>query len=375
MKRTLVTIIVVTLIGFTFCDKKPSAPELENPYDPQYAAGDDIPPTAAFVFSSQDSFMYKFDASASYESEDSSFQILYRWDFENDGRWNVDWTPQATTHYVYRTSGTKSVLLEVKGIQSLIGRTQAAVKAKVPAYMNTMVYIPAGVFLMGYEYFFGSHDPRPVHQVNLDAFWMSKYEITNQQFAEFLNSYGREYDDNSYYMIYPDPWGIRKNGSTWEPQPGYANHPVVGVTWYGAAQYAKWQGTRLPTEAEWEYAARGTGDKKSWLISGCVSGYDCDGYAWFANNSGGRTHTVGELHPNSFGLYDMSGNVYEWCQDWFGLYPAASVINPRGPAKGTERVYRGGAYNSMSDIIPDRFAMIPLYFTNTIGFRVVKSAL
>ena len=206
-----------------------------------------------------------------------------------------------------------------------------------------MVVIPAGEFLMGSPAGEGYDEEHPQHKVYVDAFFMDTYEVTNSQYAKFLNDYGKNTDDAGQQMIYENAWGVRKVGGKWEPQPGYENHPVVYVTWYGAAQYAKFYGKRLPTEAEWEKACR-AGSTGKWCFGDDES--QLGEYAWYSVNSGGTTHPVGGKKANAYGLYDMHGNVWEWCADWYGgaYYASSPYQNPQGPVSGEYRVLRGGSW-------------------------------
>jgi formylglycine-generating enzyme required for sulfatase activity len=200
------------------------------------------------------------------------------------------------------------------------------------------VWIKEGEFTMGC----GESDTKcvdsenPAHPVHVDGFWMGKYEVTNAQYR--MSKEGASHDSGKYQ-------GQSLNGS---------NQPVVNVSWYDAKAYADWlteqsggQYTfRLPTEAEWEYAAR-AGSKTIYSF-----GND-DGqlgeYAWYDQNSKNQTHPVGQKKKNEWGLYDMYGNVWEWCQDWYdkAYYeksPANKPVNnPQGPASGSEHVFRGGS--------------------------------
>jgi formylglycine-generating enzyme len=137
-----------------------------------------------------------------------------------------------------------------------------------------------------------------------------------------------------------------KNGSYWESQSGYENFPVVWVTWYGANQYAKWAGGRLPTEVEWEYAARGGVKSQGYVYSGSNN---LDEVAWYNVNSGGHLNPVGQKKANELGLYDMTGNVWEWCQDWYdeNYYDISPSVNPKGPESGTDRVLRGASWGDL----------------------------
>ncbi|MEQ8189965.1 MAG: formylglycine-generating enzyme family protein [Candidatus Eremiobacterota bacterium] len=205
-----------------------------------------------------------------------------------------------------------------------------------------MVFIKGGTFQMGQ-----TDIAMPVHQVTLSDFYIGTYEVTNKEYSLF------------------DPE---------HENPG-DNLPVVNVTWDEACAYCQWlsgktgKTYRLPTEAEWEYACRaGTTTEYYW-------GTEMDDeFCWYFGNSEGKVHPVGQRKPNLFGLYDMMGNVWEWCSDWFGDYPAEEEINPAGADFGTFRVYRGGcwcydAYCCRSAI---RNSGAPMFSYDYLGFRIVK---
>lgn len=180
------------------------------------------------------------------------------------------------------------------------------------------VKIPAGKFRMGSK----DESNATVHTVSLDSFYISKTLVTFDQYDIFCEATGRN----------------KPNDRGW----GRGNRPVINVSWHDADAFCKWLSAKtgekihLPTEAQWEYACRAgtTGDRYGKL----------DEIAWYKNNSGGKTHPVAQKEPNAYGLYDMLGNVWEWCNDFYGDYPPGAVVNPTGPEDGTNRVLRGGSW-------------------------------
>ena len=214
-----------------------------------------------------------------------------------------------------------------------------------------MFLIPAGEFQMGSNDSEADDDEKPVHTVYIDAFYMDKYEVTNAQYKGFIRAnpeWGKDRINRSFhdgdYLKY---W----NGNDYPS--GEANHPVVYVSWYAAMAYAKWAGKRLPTEAEWEYAARGglSGKKYPW-------GNNLDSSKANYGRNVGTTTAVGKYSPNGYGLYDMAGNVWEWCLDEYdwNFYQNSRRRNPIAGASSvdwvinnitnvkTRRVLRGGSW-------------------------------
>ena len=187
----------------------------------------------------------------------------------------------------------------------------------------------------------------PVHKVKLDGFYMDSHEITVGQFKRFLKQSGYKPE------AVKAGWDINKlwnEVKKWSPTD---EHPVVFVSWNDATAYAKWAGKRLPTEAEWEYAARGgrVGKRYSWGDDKKVA----RDYANYVGRGGrdkwegvpnGGTAPVGSFKPNGYSLYDMAGNVWEWCGDWYGsdYYSKSPAKNPPGPGTGKSRVLRGGSW-------------------------------
>ncbi len=216
------------------------------------------------------------------------------------------------------------------------------------------VWVPAGSFTMGSPANEQGHSPDEVqHNVTLSqGFWLGKYEVTQAQWQRVMGS----------------------NPSTFKGD----DLPVEMVSWDNIQQFMSKLNKsesgpyRLPTEAEWEYACR----------AGSTGAYgNGDGplndYGWYSANSGSNTHAVGRKQPNAWGLYDMHGNVWEWCQDWYKEdYPPDAVTDPTGPSSGTNRVLRGGSWNNnpASCRATNRIGTNPTYSDNGFGFRVVRAA-
>ncbi len=247
---------------------------------------------------------------------------------------------------------------------------------------NAVIFVKGGVFERGQtDPDIGckdcSQDEQPVRNVRVSDFYMDKYEVTNLQFATFLNAYGGDRIktgiDSGQIMVWPHEWGIQKTDKgTWVPQKGYENHPIVMVSWYGARAYALFYGKRLPTEAEWEYAAKGGISGKGFPFSG---GASPDQLAWYYNNTK-QTEMVGQLQANELGLFDMSGNVLEWCSDWYDpkFYEKSSVVNPQQLGGKDKKVIRGGYWNGkVIDLrTTARKKFSPNQANYLIGFRCVK---
>ncbi len=240
-----------------------------------------------------------------------------------------------------------------------------------------MAYVPAGTFQMGSQDGYG--DERPVHTVYLDAYWIDQTEVTNAMYAAFLNALGNRSEGGAIWLDADDSNVlILQSLGEWKSKTGYENHPVVEVTWYGARAYCEWVGRRLPTEAEWEKAARGGleemqypwGDEYPVCIPSMENGaqyYSCSG----------ATVPVGTFALNGYGLYDMAGNTWEWVADWYNsrYYNDSPLDNPEGPSSGSTRVVRGGSWSNAGSLlrVAYRYWGNPADSYSYIGFRCARS--
>ena len=226
---------------------------------------------------------------------------------------------------------------------------------KIPP--NEMILVPGGEFIMGND---GNFDHSPAHTVYLDSFYMDKYEVTNAQYKEFIKAKGR---------AMPRHW---ENGTYPE---GKADHPVVYVSWEDADAYCRWFGKRLPTEIEWEKAARGT-DARIWPWGNTFDVTKCNVESW----EGSDSKPVGS-YPDGvspYGVYDMAGNVWEWTDSWYDAYPGSDYTTTEFGKK--LRVMRGGSwyhYDSLGPIgarCASRDRAVPQSVSYIVGFRCAIGA-
>lgn len=241
------------------------------------------------------------------------------------------------------------------------------------------IFVEGGTFQMGSN--IGDDDEKPVHTVTISDFYLSKYEITHKQYIDFLNAAGVNPDgskDGEVYLYmdyiccsigYQERFFFQ--GSQYADN---ENCPITGVTWYGAEAFCKWAGGRLPSEAEWKYAARGGNKSRGYTYSGSNT---LNEVGWFLSNSESRSHPVGQKGPNEIGLYDMSGNVMEWCSDWYdaGYYSHSPESVPQGPSSGECKLLCGGSFLSFEFECrsASRFGFIkPTRFNYGVGFRVAR---
>ena len=223
------------------------------------------------------------------------------------------------------------------------------------------VWVPGGCFQMGDIFGNGGEDEQPVHEVCIDGFWIGKYPVTQGLWMKVM-------DNNPSYF--------KQKG---------LNHPVEQVSWHDVQEFINIMNSksstiihRLPTEAEWEYAARSGGKKEKY-----AGGNDANSVAWYRGNSEGlfwkSTQPVGTKAPNGLGIYDMSGNVWEWVSDWYGgnYYSVSPRNNPQGPSRGIVwfRVSRGGCSSSIAHYCRTarRRSKSPDYLDRFLGFRLALS--
>jgi formylglycine-generating enzyme required for sulfatase activity len=253
-------------------------------------------------------------------------------------------------------------------VEKVVTRYQKDPKIKegVQPILTEMIIIPGGSFERGSSK--GGRDEMPRHQISLDPYAIDIHPVTNEQFSRFLEEMGGEKDHLNNDIIRLRESRLKRMSGKINIDSGYAKHPVVGVTWYGAIAYAKWVGKRLPTEAEWEVAASGGA-----IDSIYPSGKDIDRSQ--ANFFSSDTTAVMSYLPNGYGLYDMVGNVYQWCHDWYDYhYYNVSVQephNPKGPVQGVYRVLRGGCWKSLKEDLrcSHRHRNNPGTTNGTYGFR------
>ncbi|MCX6303600.1 MAG: SUMF1/EgtB/PvdO family nonheme iron enzyme [Bacteroidetes bacterium] len=255
------------------------------------------------------------------------------------------------------------------------------VYAQQPAVkMPPMIYVEGGTFTMGNPG--GNRDEQPAHQVTVTSFYFGKYEVTFQDFKKFIDATGyvtdAEKPDTVRLKHGLPPRGI--NNGTWMmnmngvpvPQADTLK-PVGNISWFDAVEYCNWLSKstgkkfRLPTEAEWEYAAKGGTKSKGFKY---VGGNNLDEVAWYLGNSDKRSHNIGQKMPNELEIYDMAGNIREWCSDWYGesYYKTSPKENPAGPDRGTHRILRGGSWGSEEGRMRISYRNNEFPYNSALGF-------
>ncbi|MFZ4522664.1 MAG: SUMF1/EgtB/PvdO family nonheme iron enzyme [Bacteroidales bacterium] len=246
--------------------------------------------------------------------------------------------------------------------------------------MPTMIHVEGGSFMMGNNA--GSADEKPAHNITLNSFFLGKYEVTNSEFKKFVDATGyitdAEQPDTVKLKHGLPPRGI--NNGTWKmystgkPVPAADSmNPVANISWNDAVAYCEWLGKetgkkfRLPTEAEWEYAAKGGAKSKNYKY---VGGNNLGEVAWYLENSDKRSHTIGKKLPNELDIYDMAGNIREWCSDYYGetYYKISPAENPAGPDRGSHRCIRGGSWGSEEGRMRISYRNNEFPYNSALGF-------
>jgi len=251
-------------------------------------------------------------------------------------------------------SEKKELLAKLAGVKSSVQKE----------ILPEMVLVEAGEFIMGSSEMIDTQPPRKIY---LDAFYIDKYEVTNEEYVKFLNTIGRH---EGYINLLSEFSKIEKVNGVYKVKEGYERYPVVEVSWIGANMYAKWRGKRLPTEAEWEKAAKGIDERKyPWgnIFDHNKCNVEMRGVKPVGSYLAGRS---------PYGCYDMAGNVWEWVADWYSsdYYKNSPLINPQGPNIGNYRVWRGGSWlgNQFSASCSARSYLSPEKTQHTGGFRCAK---
>lgn len=245
----------------------------------------------------------------------------------------------------------------VSSISRLLGRNRPSIESGPDCVPIKMVKIDGGTFVMGATIEQGKDaddSEKPKHNVTVLPFEISEAPITVAQYREYCSNTGTK-------MPVAPSWG-------W-----IDNHPIVNVSWHDANAFAKWKGCRLPSEAEWEFAARGGNLSKHYKYSGSNTP---DEIGWFADNTRQTgTRPVRAKKPNELELFDMSGNVYEWCNDWKYEYTHEDQIDPRGPEDGIIKASKGGSWHSSTKSlrVSNRDDDPPEFYSHNVGFRIARS--
>ncbi len=369
--------------------------------------GDLRPPLARFfVTPTQGTVdtLFVFNAEDTSDSVDAPTEISVRWDFDGDGVWDRDWSEglkaSIPVEFKYSRARVYTAKLEAKNTYlpdsvgtttQLVGVAPAGGRDPEPPEPGNMILISAGVYRVGtYDASLATRNELPVHSVRLTAdFYVERTEVSNRLYLKYLKeamageapeirrdgnilthrpSVGDEVKilDLSYSALHYDP-----TGDSIAVDADKRTRPVVGVTWFGAKTYAEHYGLRLPTEHEWEIAAKADSVEFNYPWGKTITP-DQANYV----DSGTRTLRPIGSYPNAqspWGILDLSGNASEWVKDWYGSYPSLPQINPEGPVTGDMRVIRGGSYlASMRGVrVTARTASEPDLSSDQIGFRTV----
>ena len=303
------------------------------------------------------------------------------WNISSDASWltvspssgsgNRDVTVTTTAHAAL-TQRTATISVTGSDVQK---QTIAVTQAERSLWFNEMdmVFVQDGTFTMGCtdeqdnDCFYWE---KPAHQVTMSSYYIGKYEVTEGQWKVVMGSNPSVNVKGDNYPVESVYWNdiVGTSGS---------NMVINGITYYSNGFIYKLNELtrkryRLPTEAEWEYAARGGNKNKGYMYSGSNTLWDV---AWYWVNSNKCKYTVGTKSPNELGIYDMSGNVWEWCSDRYSDYSSDAQTNPQGPSSGADRVYRGGGWSSNASNcrVSSRSKSVPNFTCVDLGLRLALS--
>jgi formylglycine-generating enzyme len=289
--------------------------------------------------------------------------------------------------------GFRVVRPEKGGSGPVITRSSPKGTAPSRTARQAMAYIPGGTFTMGNTA--ATPGGTPPHTATVSVFSLSTTELTQGEYLKFCQETGEHYPDWMMPGKAYDADNVRAKFYNRLVGPGRDSFPILGVSWYDAIAYCNWKskkdgltpvykiggknvdcdwsanGYRLPTETEWEYAAKAGGAERALPYAGSAK---IEEAGWFYDNCDGGTHPVGEKKPNGFGLFDMSGNAFEWCWDWYGPVPGDASVDYRGPAAGEQRVIKGGSFlgSFWTVLMAGRSMDYPGSTEYNVGFRLAR---
>ncbi len=329
-----------------------------------------------------------------YSAENNTIKVVLELKDQTDGQLKA--TAASNIFYDYLEKNSVNIIAgeeDIAIVNSLKISKKDTVSEDILHFFGIdFKLIKGDEFYMGDDFAFD--DAKPKHKVFVDDFYISKTEITVGQYLKFLQDVKCDLQYRNSVLYYKNKpllllcqsincpdftqyYSVVKSDTCTEISliAGYANYPIVNITWYGAKAFATWLSIKtgkifdLPTEAQWYFAAKG---KSSYKYSGSNN---IDEVAWYARNSFNSLHSVGMKKPNAYGLYDMTGNASEWCKDWYSAYyfQEKNYYNPQGPKSGTNKVIKGGSYldDDINCSVEKRFYFPPTMANFNLGFRVV----
>jgi len=312
----------------------------------------------------------------------------------------IDWdaVPNTSIYYIYNQSNPYGVFTLVDSTESTTWNGNFTENKKffqvtAKELLPEMILVEGGTFTMGDHFSEGNSNELPLHSVTVSDYFIGTTEVTQDEWDNYMPADSYDHGSGANYPVYYVSWyeiikfcNLRSMNE--ELTPCYSISGSTDPAVWGSvpasspsswdAAICNWSanGYRMPTEAEWEYAARGgIYNADNYRYSGCLNEDDLTDYAWYVVNSEGSSHPVGTKLPNQLGIFDMSGNEYEWCWDWFGSYTSDAQDNPTGPATGTYRIFRGGHWgnNASSCRVAYRYSYYPYYGDYRIGFRLART--